>query len=41
MSCNNCGHSYDSHFIVGCVEQDEVTGEECGCMDLDDDGEEE
>jgi len=30
--CKNCEHDEENHFIVGCVEKDEIDGEECGCL---------
>ncbi len=32
--CENCTHDKDDHFIVGCIEKDEITGEECGCLEF-------
>ncbi len=26
-----CNHKKNDHFTIGCIEQDEITAERCGC----------
>jgi len=40
-NCENCGHEWKWHFVAGCIEMDEIHGEECGCLEFVKEGGEE